>query len=79
MSKYNALWEYVQKSEKEAFLLTFEEIQEIAGIPIDHSFLKYKKELTDYGYQVGKISMKEQTVFFHKADWLPPFSGKRKL
>ena len=68
MSKYNTLWEYVQKSEKESFQLTFEEIQEIAGIPIDHSFLKYKKELTDYGYQVGKISMKEQTVFFHKAD-----------
>ena len=48
--------------------MTFEEIQEIAGIPIDHSFLKYKKELTDYGYQVGKISMKEQTVSFHKVD-----------
>ena len=43
MSKYNALWEYVQKSGKESFQLTFEEIQEIAGIPIDHSFLKYKK------------------------------------
>ena len=68
MSKYNALWEYVQKSEKESFQLTFEEIQEIAGIPIDHAFLKYKKELADYGYQVGKISMKGQTVCFHKAD-----------
>ncbi len=68
MSKYNALWEYVQKSEKEAFLLTFEEIQEIAGIPIDHSFLKYKKELAEYGWQVGKISLKEQTVRFHKVD-----------
>ena len=66
MSKYNTLWEYVQKSRKESFQLSFEEIQEIAGIPIDHSFLKYKKELTDYGYQVGKISMKEQTVLFHK-------------
>jgi len=68
MSKYNALWEYVQKSGKESFQLTFEEIQEIVGIPIDHSFLKYKKELTDYGYQVGKISMKEQTVLFHQFD-----------
>ena len=28
------------------------QIQEIAGIPIDHSFLKYKKELASYGYQV---------------------------
>ena len=68
MSKYSALWEYVQKSGKESFQLTFEEIQEIAGIPIDHSFLKYKQELVEYGWQVGKISMKEQTVFFHKVD-----------
>ncbi len=68
MSKYNALWEYVQKSGEEALRLTFEEIQEIAGIPIDHSFLKYKKELPEYGYQVGRISMKEQTVLFHKKD-----------
>lgn len=49
-----------------SFKLTFEEIQNIAGIPIDHSFLKYKKELTEYGYQVGKISMKEQTVRFFR-------------
>ena len=56
MSKYNALWEYVQKSGKESFRLTFEEIQNIAGIPIDHS------------WQVEKISMKEQTVHFHKID-----------
>ena len=62
MSKYNSLWEYVQKNGSPSFKLTFEEIQNIAGIPIDHSFLKYKKELTEYGYQVGKISMKEQPV-----------------
>ncbi len=58
----------MQKSEKKSFRLTFEEIQEIAGIPIDHSFLKYKKELADYGWQAGKISMKEKTVLFHKTD-----------
>ena len=40
MSKYDSLWEYVQKNGGESFKLTFEEIQEIAGIPIDHSFLK---------------------------------------
>ena len=66
MSKYNALWEYVQNTGKDSFQLTFEEIQNITGIPIDHSFLKYKKELTEYGWQVGKISMKEQTVHFQK-------------
>ena len=66
MSKYDALWAHVQKSGSPTLKLTFEQIQEIAGIPIDHSFLKYKKELTDYGYQVGKISMKERTVIFKR-------------
>ena len=66
MSKYNTLWEYVGKSEKEQLKLTFAEIREIAGIEIDHSFLNYKKELTAFGYQVGKISLKEQTVLFQK-------------
>lgn len=68
MSKYNLLWEYVQKNGSQSFKLTFDEIQNIAGIPIDHSFLKYKKELVEYRYEVGKISMKEQTVIFNKMD-----------
>ena len=53
MSKYNALWKYVQINGSQSFKLAFEEIQEITVIPIDHSFLQYKKEMTDYGYQVG--------------------------
>ncbi len=68
MSKYNSLWEYIRKNGTQSLKLTFEEIQNIAGIPIDHSFLKYKKELIEYGYQVGKISMKERTVIFDKID-----------
>ncbi len=66
MSKYNALWEYVKNSGSRSFKLTFDEIRDIAGVRIDHSFLKYKKELAEYGYEVGKISMKEQTVAFNK-------------
>ncbi len=68
MSKYNSLWDFVQKKGSQSFKLTFDEIKDIAGIPIDHSFLNYKKELMEYGYQVGKISMKEQTVVFNKID-----------
>ncbi len=64
MSKYDALWAYVREDGSPSLKWTFAQIQEIAGIPIDHSFLKYNKELADYGYQVGKISMKEQTVMF---------------
>ena len=66
MSKYALLWDYVQKSEEPSLRLTFAEIEGIAGIPIDHSFLKYKKELTKYGGQVEKISMKAQPVLFTK-------------
>ena len=47
-------------------LLTFDEIKDIAGVEIDHSFLNYKKELIQYGYQVGKISLKGKTVVFGK-------------
>ena len=68
MSKYDSLWEYVQKKGSQSFKLTFEEIQDIVGIPLDHSFLNYKKELTEYGYEVGKISMKEQMVIFNKVN-----------
>ncbi|OPZ71189.1 MAG: hypothetical protein BWY83_01269 [bacterium ADurb.Bin478] len=68
MSKYDALWDYIQQTGKPQIKLTFDEIHDIAGTEIDHSFLNYKKELLDYGYQVGKISLKERTVLFHKAD-----------
>jgi len=66
MSKYDKLWEYIGKSDSPQFSLRFDEIHDIAGIEIDHSFLNYKKELTRYGYQVGKISLKEKTVMFEK-------------
>ena len=66
MSKYNALWAYIHESGKPQLILTFDEIGQIAGVPLDHSFLKYKKELCDYGYEVTKISMKAQTVLFAK-------------
>lgn len=68
MSKYNALWEYVKSSGVQSLKLSFDEIQAVAGVPIDHSFLNFKKELNEYGYRVGKISMKEQTMSFEKAD-----------
>ena len=66
MSKYNALWEYVKNSGAQSLRLTFDEIQNIAGVPIGHSFMNFKKELADYSYRVGKISMKEKTVSFEK-------------
>lgn len=66
MSKYNTLWNYIQQSTEPAIKLTFDEINEIAGVSIDHSFLNAKKELEAYGWQVGKISIKQQTVEFQR-------------
>lgn len=66
MSKFDALWQYIRNKNEPELLLTFDGIKEIIGMPIDHSFLKYKKELTEYGYEVGKISMKAKTVLFVK-------------
>lgn len=68
MSKYNPLWEYVQQNGNPQIKLSFDEIRDVLGTEIDHSFLNYKKELIEYGYQVGRISLKEKTVIFNKAD-----------
>ncbi len=46
--------------------LTFDEIKNILGFEIDHSFLNSKKEAVAYGYEVGKISLKEKTVAFNR-------------
>ena len=63
-SKYEPIWNWIKENGTDSFKLTYAEIEEITGAPIDHSFLTYKKELQKYGYHVGKISMKEQTVSF---------------
>ncbi|MCI8412098.1 MAG: hypothetical protein HFJ40_06715 [Clostridia bacterium] len=66
MSKYTILWEYLKQNDKENYKLSYEEIREILDFDIDHSFLTYKKEAKEYGYEVGKISIKEKTIIFNK-------------
>lgn len=61
MSKYEPLWNYVKEKEND-FILNYEQVEKILGFPIDHSFLTFKKELTNYGWQVGKISTKNKNV-----------------
>lgn len=64
MSKYDPLWKHIESNA--VTTLTFDEVEEVCGFPIDHSFLAYKKELTEHGYKVSRISMKEKTVKFEK-------------
>lgn len=66
MSKYQPLWNWIKENGELRFKLTYTEMEQILGFPIDHSFLTYKKELKEYGFNVGKISMREQTIEFTK-------------
>ena len=68
MSKYEPLWKWIAANKRDSFKLTWAEIEAIAGVPIDHSFLNFKKELLEYGFRVGQISMKEQTVAFQREE-----------
>lgn len=62
MSKYEPLWIYLKKQNQDNYELTFAEIEKILNFPIDHSFLRYKKELKKYGYEITKIKLKEKIV-----------------
>lgn len=66
MSRYDPLWRRISENGMDHQKLSFAEIENILGFPIDHSFLTYKRELPGYGYSVGKISMKNETVSFDK-------------
>ncbi len=66
MSKYEPLWQYLKKNNKDHYKLSYEEIKNILGFAIDHSFLTYKKEIKKYGYEVSKISIKEKIIIFNK-------------
>lgn len=64
MSKYGALWKYVSEKNEDKLTISFEDINNICGFSIDHSFLTYKKELASYGFAVKNISQKDKTVTF---------------
>lgn len=66
MSKYDPLWKYIKENKKEEYIITYEEIRNILGFDIDHSFLTYKKELKKYGYEVIKIFMKDKKILIKK-------------
>lgn len=68
MSKYEPLWAYVRENCDGNLKLTFSQAEAILGFPIDHSFLTFKKELLQFGFRAGKISMKEETVMFERTE-----------
>ena len=66
MSKYDALWAHVRGQSGDELTLSFDEIEQIAGVAVDHSLLRYKRELEGSGWRVEKISLKNRTIRFAK-------------
>ena len=62
MSKYEPLWKYVEKHNKDEYKLSFDEVEKIVVFKFDHAFLTFKKELLDYGYEFKNLSLKEKWV-----------------
>ena len=52
MSKYDKLWKYIKDNDKQEYIFSYDDIKNILGFNIDHSFLTYKKESNKYGYEV---------------------------
>ena len=68
MSKYEPLWKYIKDNQKTEYKISYEEIRNILGFDMDHSFLTFKKELLEYGYEVTKISIKEKYILIQKLE-----------
>ena len=66
MSKYEPLWKYIKDNNKDDYKLSYDDIKSILGFDIDHSFLTYKKELLEYGYEVFEISIKDKYVLINR-------------
>lgn len=70
MNKYDLLWKEIdiifKQIKQEKLTLSFEELERLGEVAIDHSFLKFKKELESLGYQVEKISLKQKQIIFRK-------------
>lgn len=64
--KYDKLWKYIKDNDKQEYIFSYDDIKNILGFNIDHSFLTYKKESNEYGYEVLKISLKDKMVIIKK-------------
>lgn len=71
MSKYDQLWEYIKTNAPVE--LSFDEVQQICGFPIDHSFLNCKKELKANGMATLEVysAGDPQSSDYESGIWVP--------
>ena len=63
MSKYEPLWNWLRENGKEEYKLSYEEMREIMGFELDHSFLNYI-----YVSATPKIVVKSDVQFLEYVD-----------
>ena len=80
--KYMNLKHFLQKSGKIEIRLSFSEIEEILGFPLDASAFQYREfwanctastkaySWLDAGYELIFVDFKEQTLVFKQKDWI---------
>ena len=80
--KYMNLKHFLQKSGKIEIRLSFSEIEEILGLPLDASAFLYREfwanctastkaySWLDAGYELISVDFKEQTLVFKQKDWI---------
>lgn len=68
MSRYQPLWDFVFGCGCRHYALTFDDIADIIGSPLNHTLMLYNAELQSYGYTITRISERESTVFIDKID-----------
>ena len=80
--KYMNLKHFLQKSGKIEIRLSFSEIEEILGFPLDASACQYREfwanctastkaySWLDAGYELISVDFKEQILIFKQKDWI---------
>lgn len=58
LSKYEPLWRFLSGDGSGCIQFSFERIDEILGFPLDYSFLNYKQEAEQYGYNSERSALK---------------------
>ena len=80
--KYMPLSEYLQKAGKIEISLTFAEIEEILGFPLDASAFQYREfwanctastkaySWMDAGYEITELDLSEKIITFKQKNWI---------
>lgn len=61
MSKYDPLWNWIKENGTDSFKLTYAEIEEIAGLPIDHSFINIHNNQL-HGFPRGGMGILDSNI-----------------